>query len=333
MSEPVTPLLFPETFNSPGLWKELGKAHGLAEKDFRWLAHLKLTTDTLRRQQTPAMITEQILLNVDKQAPIRLPGSFVIRSTPDDNGEILYTPYDGLKKYATRDALRTQLQERLNSSDEQTSLFAFLAFSQRKLLRDGGKITLSFATISGDVFEDQADSIKQGQTLNAQALHEELKRLPVLKQMLEGALGHLLREHFGNLSQSQTRVRFSAPSSEQVTTADRDWPDTLTLSEAVLFITVIKAGHPDEPANSPTPAGTLWPVTRHSGKMPFGPRRASCQRCCSGSCKTSGKHRQPRVLHVSRCSDSFWRIRAAPSSCSSASPASSMRRSSTRCTS
>jgi len=235
MSEPVTPLLFPETFNSPGLWKELGKAHGLAEKDFRWLAHLKLTTDTLRRQQTPAMITEQILLNVDKQAPIRLPGSFVIRSTPDDNGEILYTPYDGLKKYATRDALRTQLQERLNSSDEQTSLFAFLAFSQRKLLRDGGKITLSFATISGDVFEDQADSIKQGQTLNAQALHEELKRLPVLKQMLEGALGHLLREHFGNLSQSQTRVRFSAPSSEQVTTADRDWPDTLTLSEAVLF--------------------------------------------------------------------------------------------------
>ncbi|WP_310650457.1 MULTISPECIES: hypothetical protein [unclassified Pseudomonas] len=111
MATPTKPLLFPETFNSPGLWTELGKTHGLVEKDFNWLAHVKLSTDALRNRQS--MRAERILLNVTDQTPLILPGAFVLSETPDDKDEkglFLYTPYGGIKKHLNRALLKQQLE-------------------------------------------------------------------------------------------------------------------------------------------------------------------------------------------------------------------------------
>jgi len=64
---PTPALLFPEALDSPGLWPELGRIHGLEDKDFRWLADVRLASDSLRRQQRPPMSAERILLTADNQ--------------------------------------------------------------------------------------------------------------------------------------------------------------------------------------------------------------------------------------------------------------------------
>ena len=72
MSTPTAPLLFPVIFDSPGLHAALGPAHGLHSKDFDWLAHAQLATQSLRNKQTPPMLAERILLNADKQQAVPL---------------------------------------------------------------------------------------------------------------------------------------------------------------------------------------------------------------------------------------------------------------------
>ncbi|MFW9081490.1 dermonecrotic toxin domain-containing protein [Pseudomonas sp. P2757] len=234
MSAPSKPLLFPEAFNSPGLWRELGLTHDLSEQDFKWLAHAKLSSATLRSEQTPAMHAERIMLNFGDQIPLPLPGAFVLGETPGDKGLILYTPYDGIKKYADRASLKLQLEQRLNDADDQDNLLAFLAMAQRKRLLDADSLSLTFSTIEGDVFEDQTSAIRQGQLLNAQAMREELKQLPALTALLDSALDELLKAHFGALQQSRTRVSFYTVGDDAAAT-DKHWLESMSLSDAVLL--------------------------------------------------------------------------------------------------
>ncbi|WP_426200918.1 hypothetical protein [Pseudomonas sp. TWP3-1] len=234
MSAPSKPLLFPEAFNSPGLWRELGLTHDLSEQDFKWLAHAKLSSATLRSEQTPAMHAERIMLNFGDQIPLPLPGAFVLGETPGDKGLILYTPYDGIKKYADRASLKLQLEQRLKDADDQDNLLAFLAMAQRKRLLDADSLSLTFSTIEGDVFEDQTSAIRQGQLLNAQAMREELKQLPALTALLDSVLDELLKAHFGALQQSRTRVSFYTVGADDAAT-DKHWLESMSLSDAVLL--------------------------------------------------------------------------------------------------
>lgn len=236
MSAPIKPLLFPQIFDSPGLWTELGKAHGLLERDFRWLAHAQLSSDALRGRQTPAMRAECIWLNVDSQIPLPLPGAFVLSETADKTDEkslFLYTPYDGVRKHYNRALLKQQLEYRLNNADDQDNLLAFLALSQRKQLLDAERISLTFRPVSGDVFDAQVATLHQGQTLNTQAMRDELRQLPALTQLLNSALDELLQAHFGTLQQSRTRVSFYTEGANG-SAAHRHWHDSMSLSEAVL---------------------------------------------------------------------------------------------------
>lgn len=235
MSAPIQPLLFPEVFDSPGLWTELGKTHRLSEHDFKWLAHAKLSSDALRNKES--MRAERILLNVPTQTPLVLPGAFVLSETPDDKddkGLFLYTPYDGIKKHLNRALLKQQLEFRLNNADEQDCELAFLALPQRKRLQEAERISVTFSLIDGDVFDDQAYALKQGQMLNAQAMSDELKRLPTLTSMLDSALDELLKPHFGALAQSRTRISFYRTGVEADAT-QKHWLDSMSLSDAVLL--------------------------------------------------------------------------------------------------
>lgn len=238
MSTPIKPLLFPEVFDSPGLWSELGKTHGLSERDFRWLAHAKLSSASLRSQQTPAMSAERILLNVGSEIPLPLPGAFILSETPDDKSQILYTVYDGIKKYHDRAALKQQLERRLNNTDDQDNLLAFLSLPQRKRLLDAERISLTTSNIEGDIFEQHIATLKQGQLLNAHAMRAELEKLPTLTHWLESILDEWLKPHFGTLQQSRTRVSFytmDEPVTADVTAPGKHWLDSMTLCDAVLL--------------------------------------------------------------------------------------------------
>ncbi|AXI61445.1 hypothetical protein DLD99_13510 [Pseudomonas kribbensis] len=235
---PTPALLFPEALDSPGLWPELGRIHGLEDKDFRWLADVRLASDRLRRQQRPPMSAERILLTADNQLPVTLPGAFVLSETPYDKGQILYTPYDGIRKYHSRANLRAQLEARLRTIDDQDTLLAFLPLAQQRRLLDAERISVTFSIIEEDVFEERDTSLRQGPLLNAQAMLDELKKLPTLTQLLDSALDELLQPHFGALQQSRTRVSvYSARDTDGNSEPAGDAPrvDSMSLSEAVLM--------------------------------------------------------------------------------------------------
>jgi hypothetical protein len=234
---PASPLLFAQILNAPGLWKDLGKTHGLSEKDFNWLAHINLATDTLRSEQTPPLLAERILIELGTGTPVELAGAFVLSATPDEKAWLLYTPYDGLKKHHSRADLETALIKRLQDADEEDNLLAFLAFAQRRRVVDAASITLTLQTIKGDVFEAQTAALSQAQQLNAQAMADELKQLPSLNELLERALDKLLQPSFGALAQRNTRVSFYtlAPSdNDPQPSLARYWLDSMSLSDAVL---------------------------------------------------------------------------------------------------
>ncbi|WP_263217063.1 dermonecrotic toxin domain-containing protein [Pseudomonas atacamensis] len=177
------------------------------------------------------MLAERILLNADKQQAVPLAGSFMLSAGPDDNGVFLYTPYDGLKKFADRQALTDALQARLDNATENDDLLAFLSVSLRKELVEKRGITLTCETIEGDVFEDQQAAIGESLDRSARDLLDELKRLPSLATLLEKILDELLEAHFAALQQSLTRVGFYSTTSSE----GKQWVDSLPLSEALLL--------------------------------------------------------------------------------------------------
>jgi hypothetical protein len=235
---PTPPLFFLEALQSPGLWNDLGKTHGLTQKDFEWLAHVELVTQTLRGQQTPPMLAEKILLNAQGLQATPLAGSFVLSPTPETDGIIVYTPYGGIQKYHSRTDLTEQLGQRLNEADEDDALLALMSLAERKALAASHNIRVTYQDIEGDVFEDQSAAIAHNQQLNDQAMLVELLKLPTLASLLNALLDELLQSSFPGLDQSKTQVNFYtvavAKNASQEGASIRHWHSSLTLSEAVL---------------------------------------------------------------------------------------------------
>ena len=231
------PLFFPEALQSPGLWNDLGKIHGLSRKDFEWLGHVELASQALRNQQTPPMLAHNILVHAEGIDSTPLVGSFVLSLMPDDNGLILYTPYDGIKKFDSLVTLKTQLEQRLNSATEDDRLLALMSLAQRKALTASDKIQVTFQVVEGDVFEDQRAAIAHQQRLNDQAILDELLMLPTLASLLNTMLDEWLQSAFPGLDQRRTRVNFyavPAPDNADQEPARR-WRSSLSLSDAVLL--------------------------------------------------------------------------------------------------
>ena len=234
MPASVTPLFFPDAFNVPD---PSGKFHGLTRNDFQWLRHLKLASHALRNQQTPPMLAQSVLVSTGKLS-LPLAGCFVLSATPDDKGEILYTPYAGIKKFANRTQLSGEIKRQLDSAEEDHDLLAFMSLSARKTLAEATDIQVTFATIEGNVFEDQRAAIKASQRDNDQAMLDELKKLPSLTTLLNTVLDDLLRTDFPGLDQSQTQVNFytaAATDTLQGSTTARHWIKSMSLAESVLL--------------------------------------------------------------------------------------------------
>jgi hypothetical protein len=238
MSTPVTPLFFPEALTLRGSWRELGKTHGLTQRDFEWFSHIELASQALRDGQTPPMLAKKILLKIPDREAVVLAGSFLLTATPDDNGLILYTPYTGIKKFSSRTDLTEQLVTQLKAASEDDDLLAFMALSQRKAVVDAADIELNFQTIDGDVFEDQRNTLSTHQQLNDQALLDELKALPSLTSLLDALLNEQLAAAFPGLDQGRTQVNFyqaTTPENADESHPARRWVNSLSLSEAVLL--------------------------------------------------------------------------------------------------
>jgi hypothetical protein len=212
MSESPDPLFFPEALQSPGLWDELGKTHGLTRRDFEWFKHIELTSQTLRSQQSPPMLVERILLGTADQDPLPLAGSFVLSPSPDTNGVIVYTPYGGIQKFYSRAALTEQLIQRLGDALEDDNLLAFMSLARRKTLATASRVQVTYQTIDGDVFEDQSAAIRENQSLNDQVMIDELIALPPLTSLLDTVLAELLGRTMPGSDQRQTRADFYASS-------------------------------------------------------------------------------------------------------------------------
>lgn len=243
----ASPLLFAETLNSPGLWKALGKTHGLTEKDFRWLAHVALATHTLRSAQTPSMLAEGIVLNAATLDPVPLAGAFTLSATPDEKAHILYTPYDGIRKFDSRASLKSALETQIKTASEDDNLLAFMAMAQRRSLLEAGGISVSFKTIEGDVFESQKAVILQARQTEAQAMLNELNKLPSLTALLDQILDDLLKPPSGKHSHRPTQVSFYTPASENseaTQASSRNWHNSMSLSDTVLML----YRHPHWPA-------------------------------------------------------------------------------------
>ncbi|MGE8064723.1 dermonecrotic toxin domain-containing protein [Pseudomonas sp. NPDC089569] len=236
MSTPPAPLYFPKVLNTPGLWTELGRIHGLTQRDFEWLKHIELTSQRLRSQQARPMIAERILLVAPGHEPVVLAGSFVLSPTPEMNGVILYTPYAGIQKYYSRAALTEQLLQRLLRKTEDDDLLAFMSLARRKTLTQMSAVQVTYQTIEGDVFEDQRTAILDNQTHDDQAMVDELTTLPTLTSMLDTVLGQLLSPAFPGIDQRQTQVDFYVTSTAgQNSGAVRRWANSLSLNAAVLL--------------------------------------------------------------------------------------------------
>ncbi|MDQ0124045.1 hypothetical protein J2W17_002993 [Pseudomonas lini] len=213
MTTSPSPLFFPQVLDEPGLHEELGKTHSLSSKDFSWLSHIELASDELRQKQTPPMSAEKLLLKVKDKAPVPLAGCFMLSSTPDDNGAILYTPYGGIEKFDDIDSLTAELILRLTSASGRDELLRFASIAQRIEL-EGETITgITHEIIKGEVFEDQKTVIQNNQQHNAQGLLEALIQMPPLTSLLNEILDGLLGRSFAGLKQRDTRVDFGIDAS------------------------------------------------------------------------------------------------------------------------
>ncbi len=257
----TTPLLFPEVLHARRL-DELTATHGLTQADLDWLQHIALPDHTQRAAQTPPMFAETILLQADEKPPIALAGCFAL-SASSNNRETsthpayLYTPTGGIKKFNNRAALEEGINQMRQDTAQRDDLFRLLSLSQRSELNSTTDIRQTRQLIEKDVFKTQLESIEYAQSLNAQAMVNELIKLPSLRSMLD----QVLNEALPNLDHRQIRVAFNkgtrlgVPKAIQVT-------ESIPLSDAVLGYFHhqgwpvghdIDLTHPGTPASSYTP--------------------------------------------------------------------------------
>lgn len=238
MPTPPARLFFPQALKSPGRWAELGKTHGLTQRDFQWLGHVELASHSLRSEQSPPMIAEKILLTTADEVPVPLAGSYVLSPTPETSGVIVYTPYGGIQKFYSRSALTEQLAQTLKDANEDDDLLALMSLAARKSLAASDNIRVTYDLIEGDIFDDQREVVAGNQQLNLQAMLIELAALPTLASLLDGIIDELLQPMFPGLDQSKTQVNFYTVIVSDNADTDREptrrWDSSMSLRGAVL---------------------------------------------------------------------------------------------------
>ncbi|MBW1250353.1 hypothetical protein I7860_27145 [Pseudomonas tolaasii] len=207
---------------------------GLTVKDLDWLHTLYYATDAARQDKvlrTAPMVVEKFVVTPTDAAPVALVGVFMMAPSPDAGKALLYTPYDGLEVFESRDALMDELIKRINKEAQPNVLFDFLSLSECKTLSTDKALTLTASIIEGAVQEDQEHAIEAAQQRNRRDLLDELCKLPPLQWMLDTLLGIMARTRFPALDQRDTQVNtFVTAQGEN----RRRWVGSIPLSEALL---------------------------------------------------------------------------------------------------
>ncbi|KAB0563522.1 hypothetical protein F7P74_10225, partial [Helicobacter pullorum NCTC 12824] len=139
---------------------------GLTVKDLDWLHTLYYATDAARQDKvlrTAPMVVEKFVVTPTDAAPVALVGVFMMAPGPDAGKALLYTPYDGLEVFESRDALMDELIKRINKESQANVLFDFLSISECKTLSTDKALTLTASIIEGAVQEDQEHAIEAAQ--------------------------------------------------------------------------------------------------------------------------------------------------------------------------
>ena len=233
MTTATMPLLFPEILTANNL-EDLNAPHGLTQADLDWLHHASLSSHTLRAAQTPPMCAETILLQADANAPIPLAGCLVLKALTDADAAqtqpaFLYTPYGGIRKFDSPEALEEKIDEVLKNPTQRDDLLRLLSISQHSELDGTTNIRQTRQTISGDVFKSQIESIEHAQSLNALTMLNELIKLPSLTSILE----KLLNEMLPGLDHREARVSLN-PSVVPGNSKANQGVKNISLSEAIL---------------------------------------------------------------------------------------------------
>ena len=234
MSQVQPPYFLPEVLRSA--WKERDRERhfGINANDRHFLRTLPLASDGARRQQTPPMLAQSLWLNKNSPAALELAGSFMMSSTGTYTAAFLYTPYGGLEKFETRALLLSELTERLQNPNAADDLLAFIALDKRASLKLDTRLVVTPEDIEGDVLDAQKKALERQQTLNLQAAHAELVKLPSLDTLLQALLTSVFRPLFPRLDPGLTRVNFFKP---PPTAGDpRQWVNSLSISQALLLL-------------------------------------------------------------------------------------------------
>ncbi|MGC6370168.1 dermonecrotic toxin domain-containing protein [Pseudomonas sp. K2I15] len=227
------PYFFPEAMRVG--WRALDRERRLNidSKDIEFLGKVFFANDAGRRQQSPPMIAQRILLNKEAADAVELAGSFVMSSTSAYPHTFLYTPYGGLEKFDNPAQVLTTLAERLKSQGQATQLLHFLPLKQQASQVLDSTLVLTLANMLGDVFGEQEKTLNFYQAKNRQALLDELKQLPALHTLLSQLLGSVCRRRFPGIDPSEAHVSFFArqPAGHPVPR----WLDSLPVTDAVLL--------------------------------------------------------------------------------------------------
>ncbi|TVT83600.1 hypothetical protein FPT12_12705 [Pseudomonas sp. H3(2019)] len=220
------------------------KKLGLTTADLKWLKRVYLPTHATRIDDAHPMRVDRLNLTLPGKTAIPLAGAFMM-SKPAGGEVTLYTPYQGLMKFADREDLDSKLMEWLSDAPSKVELLRYLSIEQRHTFQANSEPTLSTELVEGSVFQDQETVIALNQARNIRAMLAELIKTPTLQSMLDETLTVALNKRFPALDQRHTRmdsfVNTAVPVTVDASGVNRRTVSSLSLSDAVLHFYLTNA--------------------------------------------------------------------------------------------
>ena len=146
------PYFFTETLAERTELTERQKSRNFTLQDLEWLDAIHLASGVERAAQEPAMYVETLVLSNPARYAVELAGAFVM-SVDEHHPVFLYTPSHGVEKFADDQALKAQLNTRLNTPEPRKALLSQLSIAQRSALGSSTSLSLSTRPMLGKVFE------------------------------------------------------------------------------------------------------------------------------------------------------------------------------------
>ncbi|APC14340.1 hypothetical protein BLL42_00775 [Pseudomonas frederiksbergensis] len=240
MTAPMLPYFFHEANHAadakqPGVRE---KTLGFTITDLKWLKRVYWPTHATRIDDAHPMQVDRLILTPPGKTAISLAGAFMM-SKPAGGEVTLYTPYQGLIKFADQEDLNSKFKEWLSDASCKDELLRYLSIEQRHALQDINDPIISTEVVEESVFQDQENVIALNQSRNINMMLAELIKTPTLQSMLDETLAIALYKRFPALEQRHTRMdSFVTAGGSDI---NRRRVSSLSLSDAVLHFYLTNA--------------------------------------------------------------------------------------------